>query len=156
MPLKNFLWTIGLRGSLVRACFRLTRRRIEAIPDGQVLWRVVYRVNQISPRTGEPKPSFFRDISGLSCDLAILTTQRRVQRGRPSGAGIRQFTAGNVRTASDRTSDVVHTPVRVPHPNYAHCEVHPALSGSRQKKMVDLSSYRVEPDLARLGDAGQR
>ena len=81
-------------------------------------------------KNGIPKPSFFRDRNGLSCDLARFSTPERSRRGYadapwPEEAGLVEFRARDVR---DARSDVQHTPLKKPNwpfRNYAHCILNP-------------------------------
>ncbi|MCU0649094.1 MAG: hypothetical protein MUF00_13925, partial [Gemmatimonadaceae bacterium] len=63
----------GFVGSIAR--WIVVRRWIvlSKIPSEEVLWRAVRKKEQLYA-DGRPKPSFFRDKSGLSCDIARFST----------------------------------------------------------------------------------
>lgn len=126
--------------------WRFSHKRIGHIPNGQVLWRTIYKEEQLYPKTskvnpGKPKPAFFRDRSGLSCDLAILSTKEKSRLGygnppRPAYSGLAQFTVDNVR-CTPVSSDVHHAPVHLNGEyNYAHSMVNDYLDGKRADEMV--------------------
>jgi len=142
------LWMSGLVGFAVRWIFRLTWRRIEFIPPGEKLWRALHKVDQVyrePRRAGRPKPSFFRDKWGLSCDLARFSTAERSRIGHaekphPAEAGLVEFSVGNVREIG---SDVRHEPVRKPRRNYAHAQFTSTPSTPARSKLADKSTYHV-------------
>lgn len=151
---KRPVWRRGFLGFLARAYHRLRWTTLRNAPDDQVVWRAVCRASQLKSGTTELKPGFFRDRRGLSCDFAILTTQRRALRGVgwPPGTGLREFRVSSVRALG---ADVVHDPTTSPKRNYAHCIVDRPLTGSEQKKMIKDSHYAVTPDRVRLDELKQ-
>ncbi len=109
------------------------------------------RRSQVYSKNGRPKPAFFRDKSGTSCDLELLTTKDRLLSGRPEGSGIVQFSVEDVREASDQMADVLHKPLQA---NYGHCEIHPgdmrALNASAELELSKRAKFILDPDIKRL------
>lgn len=166
------LWKAGLLGYSVRVLFRAVWVNINHIPSNEKLWRAVRKPDQLNKQTGRPKPSFFRDRTGLSCDLARFSTpeESRVGHGAepyPPGSGLVEFTVSDVRglprlppaqidpikkmePAKDGQppeveSDVVHRPTLDPNPNYAHSQLTTVLIGSPAEDLEKLVKYRIPP-----------
>jgi hypothetical protein len=143
---------------LSRALFKRRWRQIQFIPDDEKLWRALHRLEQIYPKghpkaelVGKPKPSFFRDRNGLSCDLARFSTEQQSRLGYgdepyPVGAGLVEFTASQFRKVQ---SDVGHKPVagpntrnaspnslRGPKENYAHVQVTTYLESDQREPLI--------------------
>lgn len=88
-------------------------------------------------KDGSLKPGFFRNKAGISCDLAILSTEERSRRGYvkppwPDEAGLVEIRVSQVRA---RGSDVTHEPDRELD-NYAHCVFTKDLSKPEAKKLA--------------------
>lgn len=142
--MARLLWSKGWRGWLARKLYRLFWRRIRYIPRDEKLWRAVYKKDQVY-EDGQLKPAFFRDRSGLSCDLARFSTVERSRRGYslqwPEEAGLVEFSVGLVR---DNGSDVEHAPVRQPHQNYAHCLFTELLHHPDTDNLAEAASWVVK------------
>jgi hypothetical protein len=115
LPSEDRLWRDGFVGYMVRALYRLTWQRIQFLPADEHLWRAFHQRDQVYA-TGELKPSFFRDRSGLSCDLARFSNPEASRRGHsdkmyPAEAGLVEFRVLDVRAVG---SDVEHDPVKRP------------------------------------------
>jgi hypothetical protein len=118
--------------------------RIQLIPDEERLWRALHQRDQVYAN-GEIKPAFFRDIHGLSCDLARFSTPERSRRGYgqqafPQGAGLVEFRARHVRAAG---SDVRHEPKKEPPPNYAHSQFTVCLERAGQDLLKREAQFRI-------------
>ena len=135
------LWEHTCLGSLARILYKFSWRKIEHIPESQKLWRVVSKPQQIK-KDGKPKPSFFRDSTGLSCDLAIFTSIRKCKAGRLPEAGIVEFEVSTVRSPAVG-ADVGHKPVMVPRWNYAHCELTKVLTNDGISVLIQKHRYVV-------------
>lgn len=146
----------------------MLRKNLDPIPGNQCLWRAINKASQLYS-DGRPKPSFFRDRSGTSCDLKILTSAKRILKDRPEGAGIVEFTASDVSEASEGLACVKHKPLYNPpspiRPNYAHCEIHPGdlrteeQRQAQQQAAAELELSRrakivVKPDIQCLRNGG--
>ena len=126
--LEQALWRGGLAGWCARIALRLRWWEISRLPDREVLWRALYKKDQVYA-DGSIKPAFFRDRRGVSCDLARLSTREKSRRGYspppwPEESGLVAFRAEQVRAAG---GDVQHVPLRQPTLNYAHCQFVPEL-----------------------------
>jgi len=135
---------------LIRQLYRLRWIEISNIPDDELLWRSVYKKDQIY-KNGRPKPAFFRDKSGLSCDLAKFSTPERSRRGFadppwPAEAGLVEFSRRDVR---DAKSDVKHKPIATPR-NYAHCQLDVPLDKKGEQHMADAARWRIEQRLKKV------
>src|SRR5213594_140312 len=100
---ENRLWRPGFLGLISRALFRMAWIRIQLIPGEERLWRALHKREQVYA-DGTIKPAFFRDVSGLSCDLARFSTPERSRRGHgrqpyPQETGLVEFRARHVRAA---------------------------------------------------------
>jgi hypothetical protein len=118
--------------------------RIEVLPDEELLWRVVNKADQVY-KNGRPKPSFFRDSSGLSCDLARFSTPARScagygERSYPPESGLVEMTTILVREAG---SDVTHRPVTTPTRNYAHAQLVTLLPPEGREMLAKKVVFRV-------------
>lgn len=119
--------------------------KIQVVPDTEKLWRAINKPEQVYKDTGRPKPAFFRDKTGLSCDLARFSTPERSRIGHgekpyPAESGLVEFETQMVRTAG---ADVRHAPVKEPRRNYAHAQIESLLSAAGQEAMSKLARYRV-------------
>lgn len=147
--MKTVVWADGWVGSLVRMGYRLFWAPLQGIPDREVLWRSVYKPDQIK-RDGTLKHAFFRDKRGLSCDLARFSTVDISRMGTvvppvwPSTSGLARFAVRHVRGAG---TDVEHVPVkagmrivddekRPERANYAHCQFTTPLTTDAAKQLV--------------------
>jgi hypothetical protein len=145
---RNPLWSDGWRGWLVRRLYRLCWKTIGTIPDPERLWRAFPKKEQLYP-DGRIKPAFFRDSSGLSCDLARFSTPETsrlghaisVGRNRPPGTGLVEFTAGAVRA---RGSDVKHRPAQEFH-NYSHCQFTSNLTTAQARSLCEVATFLIPP-----------
>jgi hypothetical protein len=145
LPWERQLWKDGLIGYAVRAIYHLTWRRIRWIPDNERLWRALHKRDQVYAKTGMIKPSFFRDRSGLSCDLARFTTPEASRLGHgdqdsPAEAGLVEFRALDVRRCG---SDVQHAPVKTPRPNYAHSMFTSVVEGTEGEDLARAACFRI-------------
>jgi len=136
-----------LLGFITRSLFQIAWIKIRHVPDQERLWRAVNKPDQVYKKTGSPKPSFFRDKTGLSCNLARFSTLERSRVGYgdkayPPESGLVEFTAALVRSAG---SDVAHKPVRVPRRNYAHAQLPPGLSGPGEDLLAKQAHVRIAP-----------
>jgi hypothetical protein len=111
------------------------------------LWRVIKE--QQLKRNGTLKFTFFKDASGLSCDLAKLTNLQKMLNRKEfvsiaEKAGVREFDAATVRSA-EIDSDVIHQPEP---DNDAHCvfDINKPLDTHKCKLMVELSKNIKEPN----------
>jgi hypothetical protein len=139
------LWKTGFLGYIVRLLFRMAWININHIPSEEKLWRAVNKPDQVYKDTGRPKPSFFRDRSGLSCDLARFSTPEKSRVGHgtkpyPPDSGLVEFTVSTVRALG---SDVVHKPVRDPKPSYAHAQLTTVLIGDPAEDLAKAVTYRI-------------
>ena len=139
------LWKSGLAGCIIRALYRVAWIRIRFVPGEERLWRALNRSEQVYAKTGQPKPSFFRDKNGLSCDLARFSTPERSRLGHgatpyPSESGLVEV---NARLVRDAGSDVRHAPVKVPRRNYAHAQLTSALSSIGADLLAKNARYRI-------------
>ena len=142
------LWKSGLTGSIVRLIFRAVWVRIQQIPDSERLWRTLHKPDLVYKHNGKPKPAFFRDKNGLSCDIARLSTPQRTKIGYskkpyPDKAGVVEFSVEQVRAAG---SDVSHKPVKpplVPRRNYAHAQLNDPLSGEGESSLSEEAVFRI-------------
>jgi len=121
------------------------------VPGDAKLWRALHKPDQYYKDSGKPKPSFFRDKNGLSCDLARLSTPARSKLGHgpkpyPPGSGLVEFTAERVRAAG---SDVSHEPVKLPRQNYAHAQLSSTLDGTGADLLAKAATYVIKHDLKR-------
>jgi hypothetical protein len=147
--LKTVVWTDGWVGSLARTGYRLLWVRLRGIPDREVLWRSVYKPDQIK-RDGTLKHGFFRDRRGLSCDLARFSTVDGSRMGTvvppvwPPTSGLARFAVRHVRVAG---TDVEHVPLRAgvrvvegesrpERANYAHCQFKQELTTAQAKQLA--------------------
>jgi hypothetical protein len=130
---------------MVRALYRLTWQRIQLLPDNERLWRAVRQRDQVYA-TGELKPSFFRDESGLSCDLARFSTPEASRRGHaeqpyPLEAGLVEFKVLDVRAVG---SDVEHVPLQISPRNYAHSQFTSIIERpDGEEQLVAAASFRI-------------
>lgn len=130
---------------MTRLWFRIWRIRLTFIPDKEKLWRALHRADQVYKETGRPKPSFFRDRSGLSCDLARFSTPERSRRGHgpkpyPPECGLVEISTALVREAG---SDVAHVPVNEVPRNYAHTQFVSVVAGEGLELLARESTYRI-------------
>ena len=125
-------------------------RKRQRLDDADVLWRAVYQQESVNKKTGKVKPAFFKDKTGLSCDLASLTTEELAMRGsninpRPTYSGLVEFSVENVRSPGV-DCDVLHKPLSWWR-NYAHCQFARLLEVLEREEMVKRCTMRVKPDL---------
>lgn len=150
-PLSRFehrLWKSGFLGSVIRALFRAAWARIRFVPDAEKLWRALHKPDQLYKETGRPKPSFFRDVNGLSCDLARFSSPQRSCAGHgpkpyPAKAGLVEFSVERVRAVG---SDVGHRPVKPPltrHRNYGHAQFTSVPDGPGQSSLAKSATFRI-------------
>lgn len=151
---------------MVRKLYRITWQQIRLLPDRERLWRALRQKDQLYP-TGEIKPSFFRDRSGLSCDLARFSTPEASRRGHgeqayPAEAGLVEFSVLDVRAIG---SDVLHVPVKTTVPvaraasffsrlrlrgsthsirNYAHAQFTSYLERPEAEQLILRSFFLIE------------
>jgi len=143
--LEQKLWKGGFSGWFASVLLRLRFWQISYLPDEEILWRALFKRDQVYA-DGSIKPSFFRDRrGGLSCDLARLSSAERSRRGYteppwPDEAGLVAFRVGHVRAAG---SNVAHKPLRRPHPNYSHCEFEDQLSGPGEGVLAGHAWFEV-------------
>lgn len=143
--LEQALWTGGLSGWLASICLRLKGWKLSSIPDQEVLWRALFKRDHVYA-DGSIKPSYFRDRrGGYSCDLARLSSREKSRRGYkpppwPDEAGLVAFKAEHVRAAG---SDINHSPLPGPHPNYSHCEFAVELSAEGEASMASSAWFEV-------------
>jgi hypothetical protein len=129
---------------MVRAFYRVAWRRIQLVPDSELLWRALRQRDQVYA-TGEIKPAFFRDQSGLSCDLARFSTPEASRRGHgkqkyPAEAGLVEFRVVDVRALG---SNVRHAPTRDPQINYAHSQFTTFLDKPAAELLIAVASFRI-------------
>jgi hypothetical protein len=99
---------------------------------------------------GTPKPAFFKDNSGLSTDLAILSTKEKSKSGYtnpprwPEESGLVEILVGKVRRASAKAVDIKHDPL-VETKNYSHTLFTGGLSTAQAKKLKASASMCVKP-----------
>jgi hypothetical protein len=110
------------------------------------LWRAVYVKSFIDKETKKIKPSFFRNLkSGLSCDLTLLTSEKKCLHPWPPGSGIVQFSIDTVRGLGEG-ADVEHKPLKkeksLPESrkNYAHSEFI-NVNVEQSNKMAEEGNY---------------
>jgi hypothetical protein len=118
---------------------------IHHIPSDEKVWRAIYKPDQIYKESGKPKPAFFRDKNGLSCDLARFSTPEMSRVGHadkpyPPETGLVEIELGEVRTVG---SDVRHVPIRESRQNYAHAQFTSALGAIAAESLSTSSGYRV-------------
>ena len=148
MPLRTWLWRDGWIGWLVREIYRKKWKIIDHIPDDEKLWRAIYKKEQLY-NDGNIKPAFFRDRSGLSCDLARFSSIEKSRLGyipppRPSGTGLVEIGVSHARAAG---TDVYHKPIMVPAPNYSHCQFSRHLDTVQAQLICAAAEFRVKPEL---------
>lgn len=149
--MEKTLWNDGRVGSFARTTYRKLWVEITELPEGEKLWRSVYKKDQVK-KDGSVKPSFFRDKRGLSCDLARLSTVEKSRRGYgdppqwPEQAGLVEFTVRVVRRIG---SDAAHRPLKEPYENYSHAELTTHLQSEQAKNLMASDEYQVlvEPRL---------
>jgi hypothetical protein len=130
---------------MVRAVYRLTWVQIRFLPSNERLWRALRQKDQVY-ETGEIKPSFFRDRSGLSCDLARFSTEEVSKRGHaeedyPPEAGLVEFTVRDVRGVG---SDVGHVPMKTPRRNYAHSQLTTFIEKPQAEQLVAAAFFIIQ------------
>jgi hypothetical protein len=129
----------------------ITKKPIAQLSNEEVLWRAVYHRRQIKD-SGELKPGFFRDKSGLSCDWSAYTTIRRARLGfgkppRPKYSGLVEICVASIRDVSV-ASDVAHKPIPIDDRwNYAHCQLTIPLTSAQSIALIKKSQFCVKPDL---------
>jgi len=145
MPrLERTLWQCGFLGFIVRFLFKALWLTIRLIPDEERLWRAVRKPDQVY-KDGRLKPSFFRDKSGLSCDLARFSTPEKSRMGHglnpyPPESGLVEIRVLNVRAVG---SDVAHRPITTPRRNYAHTEFTSVPDSKGLDSLVQASTFRI-------------
>lgn len=153
--MSRMLWSQTFVGSFLRWRSRHRWLRIDVIPDAAILWRAI-KPDLIHKKTGEIKPSYFRDNrGGYSCDLAAFSTPEKSRRGyaRPSAwdgdtAGLVQFSAGDVRGCASSAAqlDVEHAPLDTPRiHNYSHAQFTRILSATEEAAMVKHATLLIKP-----------
>lgn len=129
-------------------------KRHSNIPGNARLWRAAYHRHQFK-KSGELKPGFFQDSSGLSCDWANYVTAKRSRLGfnsppRPHYSGLVEIFVQDVRSLASGP-DVAHKPMVVNGRwNYAHCQITKKLTSGEAKRLVAQSRFRIRPNLPRL------
>ena len=101
---------------------------------------------------GDIKPAFFRDKTGLSCDLARFSTVERSRRGYnpppwPDAAGLVEIRVTHARAAG---SDVRHKPISGRYPNYSHSQFTEYLTPAQAKEICRQANFPVKPRRAEL------
>ena len=149
--MRTRLWRDGWIGWLVREIYRRKWKIIDHIPGDEKLWRAVYKKDQLYPN-GNIKPAFFRDKTGLSCDLARFSTVEQSKRGYapppwPDAAGLVEIRVIHARQAG---SDVRHKPISGEHPNYSHAEFTAHLTTPLAEDICRLAKFRSTPRRAEL------
>ncbi len=96
---------------------------------------------------GKIKPSFFRDRSGLSCDIARFSTVEKSRRGYvpppwPDAAGLVGIKVSHARQAG---SDVLHKPLPGKYPNYSHSQFAAHLTTDQAALLCKVAEFRVKP-----------
>ena len=149
--MRKWLWRDGWIGWLVRKIYSTRWKIIEHIPDDEKLWRAVHKKDQLY-ENGDIKPAFFRDKTGLSCDLARFSTVERSRRGYnpppwPDAAGLVEIRVTHARAAG---SDVRHKPISGRYPNYSHSQFTEYLTPAQAKEICRQANFPVKPRRAEL------
>lgn len=116
-------------------------------PDCCVIYAALNnKPDQICKETGQPKPAFFRDKSGLSVDLARFSNPERSRIGHaekpyPRETGLIELTVRRVRDAG---SDVGHVPVSAPRRNYAHAQFTSVPGSSGLDQLSKGARYKIQ------------
>jgi len=144
--LEDLIWQATCLGSLARFIYRRFWLTIINIPDKQLMWRSVCRPEQVES-DGSLKPGFFKDKSGVSCDLSRFSTVERSRRGYglppwPIESGLIEFQAGEVKAASSQISWVEHKPSRRLR-NYSHSQFSAVLTRQQSKQLIQKSKVLV-------------
>lgn len=111
----RIFWRRNLFGSFIRAIYNIWGKKIEEIPDREKVWRLVMSETQLN-KNGDLHQSFFKDNSGLSCELEILTTVEDCLANRPPGSGIIEISVGEIRNRFEKVN-VTHDPLPL---KYSH------------------------------------
>lgn len=114
------------------------------IKNDDKLWRVI-KEQYLKPN-GTLKHSFFMDASGLSCDLAKMTSitkmlARKEFESIAAKAGIREFDVATIRSP-EIDAEVIYQPMP---DNDAHCVLDRKLDTHKCKLMVERSKNIKEP-----------
>lgn len=155
------IWkTCSLR-RLLKLPNKLRWKILPYVADNEVLWRRVHSRFQIND-DGTLKPGFFRDINGVSCDIAVYSTVKSSLRGyddtpRPQGSGLAEFLVSAARKIAvvPNTIDVNHDPQKYPNGkrNYAHSLLVKnagQLTTGESKKLTRKVRYKVVPDVTAI------
>jgi len=128
--------------------FRIFWIKIRSLPGEERLWRAIYEKDQLR-NDGTPRPAFFRDKNGVSCDLSRFSTQEKSRFGHKipprwgKGAGLVEFC---VKDASEAGSNVEHHPVKTQEVlNYAHCQLATHLSTKQADQLRKQAKIVIEP-----------
>lgn len=145
LGLTQRVWRTGFLGFIARRIHRALWIKISHIPDSEKLWRAVNKPEQVYAKTGKPKPAFFRDKSGLSCDIARFSTPEKSRVGHgpkpyPADSGLIEMDAGLIRKAG---ADVAHRPVKDPKRNYAHAQLTSLLTATGEALLGDSVTFKV-------------
>ena len=147
--LEKLLWLENSIGSLARRIACTLWYTISFLPDEEILWRSIHRPRDQLRPSGEVKPSFFRDRTGLSCDLSRFSTVEHSRRDPPPESGLVELSVVSVRKVG---SDVCHVPTRDPRTNYAHCQFSVHLGTEEAEDLLALSSMRIRHSFKGYGD----
>ena len=157
--MEKLLWLKNSIGLLARRVARAFWYTVSFLPDEEKLWRSVYLPRDQLKKTGEVKRAFFRDKTGLSCDIARFSTAERSRRGHadplawPAESGLLEFSVASVRKVG---SDVCHVPVRNPPTNYAHCEFSVWLTTDQAEDLVELAEMCIPHSFPGYGSGKSR